>query len=49
MLHITLTLIEFILIINKIYSQINSVYEQELIIKMKLKYEIFIHNMYIMF
>ena len=38
MIHITLTFIEFILIINKIYSQTNSIYEQELIIEMKQKY-----------
>ena len=49
MIHITLTLIEFILIINKMYSQTNSIYEQELVIEMKQKYEMFRYHIYIMF
>ena len=49
MIHIILTFIEFILIINKIYFQTNLIYEQELVIEMKQKYEIFRNNMYIMF
>jgi len=49
MIHIILTFIEFILIINKIYFQTNSIYEQELVIEMKQKYEMFRNNMYIMF
>ena len=31
------------------YSQTNLIYEQELFIEMKQKYEIFRHHMYIMF
>ena len=37
MIYIILTFIEFILIINKMYFQTNSIYEKALVIEMKQK------------